>query len=437
MTLTWDNGAGLKFKRIIAVDDKYMFTIKDSVENTGAEPVSLRPYALILRRGKPNVSGYAVLHEGFVGVIGDGSVQEITYPGIEKETGTRPRPQGRRRLARLHRQILGLGDHSRAERSRSTRASRRAAPRAAEDYQTDFLGPAIDGRARAPASHAVTQVFAGAKEVATINAYQASLGIKKFDLMIDWGWFYFITKPMFLLIDVIYRYVGNFGMAILIVTVLVKLAFFPLANQSYRSMAKMKKIQPQIAALKDLYPDDRAKQQQAQMELFKKEGVNPVAGCLPMVIQIPVFFALYKVIFITIEMRHAPFFGWIKDLSAPDPTNLFTLFGLIPWDPTALPMFGHFLALGIWPLIMGFSMFLQMKMNPEPADPVQKTMFAWMPLIFTFMLGSFPVGLVIYWTWNNTLTVLQQGYIMSSAGVKVELWGNLKKMFRSASRRDR
>jgi YidC/Oxa1 family membrane protein insertase len=195
-------------------------------------------------------------------------------------------------------------------------------------------------------------------------------------------------------------------------------------------MAKMKKIQPQIAALKDLYPDDRAKQQQAQMELFKKEGVNPVAGCLPMVIQIPVFFALYKVIFITIEMRHAPFYGWIKDLSAPDPTNIFTLFGLIPWDPTALPVFGHFLALGLWPLIMGLSMFVQMKMNPEPADPVQKTMFAWMPLIFTFMLGSFPVGLVIYWTWNNTLTVIQQGYIMSSAGVKIELWDNLKKLFR-------
>ena len=247
--------------------------------------------------------------------------------------------------------------------------------------------------------------------------------------MIDWGWFYFITKPLFLLIDAIYHWVGNFGVAILIVTVLVKLAFFPLANRSYQSMAKMKKIQPKIAALKELYPDDRAKQQQEQMELFKREGVNPVAGCLPMVIQIPVFFALYKVIFITIEMRHAPFFGWIRDLSAPDPTNVFTLFGLIPWNPTALPMFGHFLALGIWPLIMGVSMFFQMKMNPEPADPVQKSMFAWMPVIFTFMLGTFPAGLVIYWTWNNTLTVIQQYYIMTKAGVKVELWDNLTRFF--------
>ena len=218
---------------------------------------------------------------------------------------------------------------------------------------------------------------------------------------------------------------------------LVKLAFFPLANRSYQSMAKMKKIQPQIAALKDLYPDDRAKQQQEQMALFKREGVNPVAGCLPMVIQIPVFFALYKVIFITIEMRHAPFFGWIRDLSAPDPTNVFTLFGLIPWDPTALPVFGHFLALGIWPLIMGVSMFFQMKMNPEPADPVQKPMFSWMPVIFTFMLGTFPAGLVIYWTWNNTLTVLQQYYIMTKAGVKVELWDNLSKLFRKKTARRR
>jgi YidC/Oxa1 family membrane protein insertase len=427
VTLTWDNGAGLKFKRVVALDEKYMFTIKDSVENDGAEPVSLRPYALILRRGKPDVAGYAVLHEGFVGVIGGGSVQEVTYANIEKATGKVDAYTGEGGW-------LGFTDKYWAsaiipEQNEPIEARFSASGAAQpEDYQSDFLGPALTV-APGASGEAVARVFAGAKEVSTIDAYGSSLGIKKFDLMIDWGWFYFITKPLFLLIDAIYRYVGNFGVAILIVTVLVKLAFFPLANQSYRSMAKMKKIQPQIAALKDLYPDDKAKQQQAQMELFKKEGVNPVAGCLPMVVQIPVFFALYKVIFITIEMRHAPFYGWIKDLSAPDPTNLFTLFGLVPWDPTVLPGIGHFLVLGIWPLIMGLSMFLQMKMNPEPADPVQKTMFAWMPVIFTFMLGSFPVGLVIYWTWNNTLTIIQQGYIMASAGVKVELWGNLKKLF--------
>ncbi len=427
VTLTWDNGAGLIFKRVIAVDDKYMFTITDSVVNSGSAAATVQPFALVLRHGKPNVAGYSVLHEGFVGVIGDAGVQEVTYAGIEKDTGRAVSFKGDGGWLGFTDKYWGsaiIPEQTAPIEARFS-ASGTVQP---VDYQADFLGKE---QTVAPGATAetTTRVFAGAKEVSTIDNYASKLGIKKFDLMIDWGWFYFITKPLFLLIDAIYHWVGNFGVAILIVTVLVKLAFFPLANRSYQSMAKMKKIQPKIAALKELYPDDRAKQQQEQMELFKREGVNPVAGCLPMVIQIPVFFALYKVIFITIEMRHAPFFGWIRDLSAPDPTNVFTLFGLIPWDPTALPMFGHFLALGIWPLIMGVSMFFQMKMNPEPADPVQKSMFAWMPVIFTFMLGTFPAGLVIYWTWNNTLTVLQQYYIMTKAGVKVELWDNLTRLF--------
>jgi YidC/Oxa1 family membrane protein insertase len=433
--LTWDNGAGLIFRRAIAVDDKYMFTITDSVVNSGSALATVQPFALILRHGKPNVAGYSVLHEGFVGVItGDGGgqlltlpVQEVTYSAIDKDTGK----------VRAFKGVggwLGFTDkywasaiipEQTAPIDARFSASGSTQP---EDYQADFLGKE-QTVAPGAAFETTTRVFAGAKEVNTLDNYESNLGIKKFSLMIDWGWFWMITMPMFRLLDAIYKVVGNFGVAILSLTVLVKLAFFPLANRSYQSMAKMKKIQPQIAALKELYPDDRVKQQQEQMELFRREGVNPVSGCLPMVIQIPVFFALYKVIFITIEMRHAPFFGWIKDLSAPDPTNVFTLFGLIPWDPTALPIFGHFLALGVWPLIMGVSMFFQMKMNPEPADPVQKTMFAWMPVIFTFMLGTFPAGLVIYWTWNNTLTVIQQYYIMTKAGVKVELWNNLFKMF--------
>jgi YidC/Oxa1 family membrane protein insertase len=427
VTLTWDNGAGLVFKRVVAVDDKYMFTVTDSVVNSGPSPATVQPYALILRHGRPNVAGYSVLHEGFVGVIGDGGVQEVTYAGIEKATGKVNAFKGDGGWLGFTDKYWGsaiIPDQTAPIEARFS-ASGTVQP---VDYQADFLGKE-QTVAPGAAAETMTRVFAGAKEVSTIDNYASKLGIKKFDLMIDWGWFYFITKPLFLLIDAIYHWVGNFGVAILIVTVLVKLAFFPLANRSYNSMAKMKKIQPQIAALKDLYPDDRVKQQQEQMALFKREGVNPVAGCLPMVIQIPVFFALYKVIFITIEMRHAPFFGWIRDLSAPDPTNVFTLFGLIPWDPTALPAFGHFLHLGIWPLIMGVSMFFQMKMNPEPADPVQKQMFSWMPVIFTFMLGTFPAGLVIYWTWNNTLTVLQQYYIMTKAGVKVELWDNLTKLF--------
>jgi len=427
VTLTWDNGDGLLFKRVVSVDNKYMFTIVDSVENKGGAPATVRPYGLVLRHGKPTVAGYSVLHEGFVGVFGDGGVQQVTYAGIEKandKTDTYSGPGGWLGFTDKYWGTAIIPGQTEPIDARFS-ASGAVQP---IDYQADFVGPE---KTIAPGAsvETTTRVFAGAKEVSTIDNYGTKLGIKKFDLMIDWGWFYFITKPLFLLIDAIYKFVGNFGVAILIVTVLVKLAFFPLANRSYQSMAKMKKIQPQIAALKELYPDDRVKQQQEQMELFKKEGVNPVAGCLPMVIQIPVFFALYKVIFITIEMRHAPFFGWIKDLSAPDPTNVFTLFGLIPWDPTALPVFGHFLALGVWPLIMGVSMFFQMKMNPEPADPVQKSMFAWMPVIFTFMLGTFPAGLVIYWTWNNTLTILQQSLIMKRAGMKLELFDNLSRMF--------
>ena len=427
VTLTWDNGEGLVFKRVISVDDKYMFTIVNSVENKGAEAARVRPYGLVLRHGQPKVANYSVLHEGFVGVIGDGGVQEVRYSNIDKATGktdTYSGPGGWLGFTDKYWGTAVIPDQTEPIDARFS-ASGTSQP---EDYQADFVGPE---KTIAPGAsvETTTRVFAGAKEVGTIDNYQTQLGIKKFDLMIDWGWFYFITKPLFLLIDAIYKFVGNFGVAILIVTVLVKLAFFPLANRSYSSMARMKKIQPQIAALKEMYPDDKVKQQQEQMELFKKEGVNPVAGCLPMVIQIPVFFALYKVIFITIEMRHAPFFGWIKDLSAPDPTNVFTLFGLIPWEPTALPVFGHFLALGVWPLIMGVSMFFQMKMNPEPADPIQKSMFAWMPVIFTFMLGTFPAGLVIYWTWNNTLTIVQQSLIMKKAGVKVELFDNVRKMF--------
>src|ERR1700727_131631 len=427
VTLTWDNGAGVVLKRVAAVDDKYMFTITDSVANSGSAPATVRPYALVLRHGRPTVGGYSVLHEGFVGVIGDGGVQEVTYANIEKAAGKVNTFKGDGGWLSFTDNYWGSAVIPAQTAPIEARLSASGTVQPG-GYQADFLGKE---QSIAPGAtvEPTPRVFAGAKEVSTIDNYASKLGIKKFDLMIDWGWFFFITKPLFLLIDAIYHFVGNFGLAILIVTVMVKLAFFPLPNVSYKSMAKMKKIQPQIAALKDLYPDDRVKQQQEQMELFKREGVNPVAGCLPMVIQIPVFFALYKVIFITIEMRHAPFFGWIRDLSAPDPTNIFTLFGLIPWDPTVVPVIGHFLVLGIWPLIMGVSMFFQMKMNPEPADPVQKTMFAWMPVIFTFMLGTFPAGLVIYWTWNNTLSVAQQYFIMRRNGVKVELWDNLTKMF--------
>jgi YidC/Oxa1 family membrane protein insertase len=267
-------------------------------------------------------------------------------------------------------------------------------------------------------------LFAGAKVTALLDAYEGSLGIERFELLIDWGWFYFLTKPMFFTIDWFFNLTGNFGVAILLVTVIVKLIFFPLANKSYVSMSKMKLVQPQMTELRERYADDRQKQQQALMELYKKEKINPLAGCLPIVIQIPVFFSLYKVLYVTIEMRHAPFFGWIQDLSAPDPTTLFNLFGLIPWDPPQMLM------LGVWPLIMGITMFIQMKMNPAPPDPTQQMIFTWMPLVFMFMLASFPAGLVIYWAWNNTLSVTQQYVIMRRQGAKVELWDNLRNLFK-------
>jgi len=425
VTLTYDNGEGLEFRRTIAIDDKYLFTIKDEVANKSEKPVSLFPFALISRHGTPKTLGYYILHEGLIGKFGDEGSKEITYKTIEdKKINTFNATNA----------WLGITDkYWAAVLLPKTDAHVIANFRAdklgtLETYQTDYL---LDARTIAPGATATAdaRLFAGAKEVRVVNDYEKKLELNHFDLLIDWGWFYFITKPLFFVIDYIYRLVGNFGVAILLVTVLIKAAFFPLANKSYASMAKMKAVQPQMAALKARYPDDKAKQQQELMALYKKEKINPLAGCLPIAIQIPVFFSLYKVLFVTIEMRHAPFFGWIHDLSAPDPTNLFTLFGLIPFDPTVLPVIGPFLHLGAWAIIMGITMWAQMKLNPTPPDPTQAMIFNWMPLIFTFMLATFPAGLVIYWAWNNSLSVLQQSVIMRKHGAKIELIDNIKALF--------
>ncbi len=427
LELTWDNGQGLTFRRTISVDENYMFTVRHAVENKGAAAVTLFPYARTSRVGRPKVEGYVVLHEGLLGIVGESRIQEYTYDAIEKET----------KSTRLMKGVggwIGITDKYWATAvapdqnvAMDARFSA-SGPTTTRNYQADLL-EAPREIAPGQSVDVVHHVFAGAKESQLIDSYQDKFGIKNFELMIDWGWFYFITKPLFWLIDFIYRFVGNFGLAILAITVLVKLVFFPLANRSYESMAKMKAVQPEMKALQERYADDKQKLQMELMELYKREKINPVAGCLPVLIQIPVFFALYKVIFITIEMRHAPFFGWVQDLSAPDPTNLFNLFGLLPFDPTQIPVMGQFLWIGVWPLLMGVSMFVQMKMNPEPTDPIQKAMFSWMPVIFTFMLGAFPAGLVIYWTWNNVLSLLQQYYIMKRQGVKIELWDNLSGLF--------
>jgi YidC/Oxa1 family membrane protein insertase len=431
VTLSYDNGQGLTFHRTIAIDDHYLFTIKDEVTNSGSTPVTLYPFALISRHGTPHVSGYYILHEGLIGYLGDNGLQQYAYKKIDDDKAVNFKAKDG---------WLGITDKYWAAAllpDTNAELQARFSSKLVDDvrrYQTDYLEDAQTVPTGGTGSVS-TRLFAGAKEAGVVGinfpigglgGYNQQLGLNHFDLLIDWGWFYFITKPMFLALDFVYRFFGNFGISILIVTVLVKLLFFPLANKSYASMAKMKSIQPQLAALKERYPDDRVKQQQEMMELYRKEKINPIAGCLPVALQIPVFFSLYKVLFVTIEMRHAPFFGWIKDLSAPDPTNLFTLFGLLHYDPTQLPMFGHYLALGIWPIIMGITMWFQMKLNPTPPDPTQQLIFNWMPLIFTFMLAGFPAGLVIYWAWNNTLSVLQQSFIMRRNGVKVELFDNIR-----------
>jgi len=425
ITLTWNNGQGLTFKRTISLDDKYLFTIKDDVSNVGDAPVTLYPFGLISRHGVPQVSGYYILHEGLIGVLGEKGLQEYGYKKMDETKSVE---------FKVTDAWLGITDkYWAATLLPSPKASVQARYSSnlvgsLRTYQTDYLLDPMTIAIGGTASTS-TNLFAGAKESALVDAYDKQLSLNKFDRLIDWGWFYFITRPMFWLIDWFFHIVGNFGVAILLVTVLVKAVFFPLASKSYASMAKMKAVQPQLAALKDRYPDDKVKQQQEMMEIYKKEKINPVAGCLPILIQIPVFFSLYKVLFVTIEMRHAPFFGWIKDLSAPDPTNLFNLFGLFAFDPTQLPVLGYYLHLGIWPIIMGVTMWFQMKLNPTPPDPTQKLIFDWMPLIFTFMLAGFPAGLVIYWAWNNLLSVLQQSYIMKKNGAKIELFDNLKATF--------
>src|ERR1700736_4789409 len=436
VNLKYDNGDGLTFHRTIAIDDRYLFTIRDEVTNVGNAPVTLYPFALISRHNTPQVAGYYILHEGMVGYLGDQGLQEYGYKKIDDAKTV---------SFKVTNGWLGITDKYWASALLPDTTAQLQARfssnlvGAVRTYQTDYLQDpqtiAIGGTGTANA-----RLFAGAKEasvvginfpLAGLGGYNKQLSLNHFDLLIDWGWFYFITKPMFLALDFFYHLVGNFGIAILLVTVIVKLLFFPLANKSYASMAKMKSVQPQLAALKERYPDDKVKQQQEMMEIYKNEKINPIAGCLPVALQIPVFFSLYKVLFVTIEMRHAPFFGWIKDLSAPDPTNLFNLFGLLHFDPTQLPLFGHYLALGVWPIIMGITMWFQMKLNPTPPDPTQKIIFDWMPLIFTFMLAGFPAGLVIYWAWNNLLSVLQQSFIMRRNGVKVELFDNLRATFAS------
>jgi YidC/Oxa1 family membrane protein insertase len=425
VTLNWDNGHGLVFTRTIAIDDQYLFTVTDSVDNKSTAAASLFPFGYVARQSIPKTVTSWILHEGFVGVA-NGSEVDAKYDDF-KDPGTPPKsfsstggwvgitdkywmaaivpPQGESFNGAY------LGSKTQA---------------GVEAYQANYR---LNARAVAPgASASVThRLFAGAKVVDILKGYQDSQNITHFDLAVDWGYFWFLTRPFFWLLDTLNKFLGNFGLAILGLTVIVKLVFFPLASASYRAMSKMKKLQPQMEELKTAHKDDPQKLQLAMMELYKREKANPVSGCLPILLTIPVFFSLYKVLFVTIEMRHAPFYGWIHDLSAPDPTSMLNLFGLIPYNPHAiLPSFLSFLSIGAWPILYGITQWMQTKLNPPPPDPVQAKMFAFMPLIFTFMFATFPAGLVIYYAWNNLLSVAQQWFIMKREGVDVRFFDNIK-----------
>jgi len=410
VTLSWNNGEGLTFELALSVDDNYLFSVEQRVRNDSGAPVKLYPWARIRRDYTPEVQGYYILFEGLLGVA-NGTLQETKYSAAksegEKHGGVAFTATSSGGWAGITDKywLTALVPDQAAPATVDFRYIDEGGPR----YQVDYVTQ--DPQSVAPGATAAlpTHLFAGAKVVSLLDRYEQQYHIPHFDKAVDFGWFYWLTKPIFYALDWLNGVLGNFGLAIMAFTVFVKLLFFPLANKSYKSMSKMKLLGPKVQALRERLKDDPAKMQQEMMALYRAEKVNPASGCLPMVVQIPVFFSLYKVIFVTIEMRQAPFFGWIHDLSQVDPTNIFNLFGLLPFDPTAISPFLH---VGAWPLIMGVTMFLQQKLNPPPPDPTQARLFQLMPIIFTFMLARFPAGLVIYWTWNNLLSIAQQWVIM-------------------------
>jgi len=433
VTLTFDNGAGLVFNRTFEVDENYLFTVKQSVQNSSAGDVALYPYSYITRQETPETSGFFILHEGPIGVLGEANLVELGYKDlVEDSRKDFESVGGWLGFTDKYWATAIVPDPTAAINARYS--YKRSGGR--DTYQSSYVGrEAVLIGAGATAEHK-SYVYAGAKVESIIDSYETGLGIDRLELLIDWGWFHFITKPLFKVIRYLNSILGNFGLAILAVTVLIKILFFWFANKSYASMAGMKKVQPEMKEIQAKHKDDRMAQQQAMMELYKREKINPMSGCWPVLIQIPVFFSLYKVLFVTIEMRQAPFFGWIQDLAAVDPTNIFNLFGLIPVDPTQLPLIGGFLLVGAWPLFMGITMFVQMRLNPPPADATQAAIFAWMPIIFTFMLAGFPAGLVIYWAWNNFLSICQQYFIMKRHGADVDLLGNILAVFKKKEAKD-
>ncbi|MCR9111688.1 MAG: membrane protein insertase YidC [Rhodobacteraceae bacterium] len=426
IVLTWDNGAGLTFRREMQIDDELMFTITQTVENTSGDTATLAPYGILARHGEPaDLKNFFILHEGGISIT-DGELTETDYDDFE--------PAGQHENISVETSgWTGFTDHYwmtaliPGDGNGATFSTFRDTQR--NIYQTN-VKQSTQSLAPGQSVSISTRLFAGAKEWETIRAYQNEGGVEKFLDSIDWGWFFFLTKPIFALLHWLNLMIGNMGWAIIALTLIIKAVLLPLAYKSYVSMAKMKELQPQMEQIKEAAGDDRQKLQKEMMELYKKEKVNPASGCLPILLQIPIFFSLYKVIFVTLELRHAPWIGWIKDLSAPDPSSLYNLWGILPWDG---PEPGSILALifiGILPFCLGVSMWLQQKLNPAPTDPTQKMIFAWMPWVFMFMLGSFASGLVVYWIANNVITFSQQYLIMRSQGYKPNVFGNILEGFR-------
>jgi YidC/Oxa1 family membrane protein insertase len=409
--LTWDNGQGIIFGLAVSIDQYFMFDVQQSFENKTDKPVTLFPWSLVVRYGEPAAEGMYILHEGPYGVF-NGTLKEFSYSDFKGNKQQKLATTGG---------WLGITDKYWMatlvpdQKAKLDASIKQTGAGADLKYQIDYVGAGVAAAPGATVT-ADSRLYAGAKIVRVIDDYETKYGIDKFDLTIDWGWFWFFTKPLFWLLEWLYVQLGNFGLSILVLTVIVKLVFFPLANKSYAAMSKMKALQPEMEKLKERYGEDRQRMNQELMQLYRREKVNPAAGCLPILVQIPVFFALYKVLYTTIEMRHQPFYGWIKDLAAPDPLTILTGFGLFSWH---VPDFLHFFNIGLWPIIMGVTMYLQQKLNPQPTDPVQARVFQFLPILFTFMLAPFSAGLVIYWAWSNILSIAQQYMIMRRHGTPI------------------
>jgi YidC/Oxa1 family membrane protein insertase len=400
--LTWSNTQGISFEKHISLDDQFLFTVKEKIINRSDKSYNFYSYGQIIRNKLPEISGFYILHEGFLSVLDDQLIEE-DYDDIQEKKFTQIAQEG----------FVAISDKFWVT---SVIPPKGKEFKTTFDYKNKFRAnyistKGIEVKANSSVEEKI-QIIVAAKRVNVIDGYAENLNINKFDLAIDWGFMYFITKPLFFVLDYFFKLLGNYGLAIIAVTICIRLAFFPLANFSFKSMGKMKLLAPEMARLKELHKDDKMKLQQAMMALYKKEKVNPMSGCLPILVQIPVFFALYKVLFVTIEMRHMPFYGWIHDLSDRDPTSLFNVFGLLPWDPPS------FLLIGAWPIIMGITMFIQQKLNPTPPDPIQAKIFMFFPIFLTVILAPFPAGLVIYWSFNNLFTMIQQYIVQRKMTIK-------------------